>query len=286
MDLISICIPTYNGEKYLQEALDSVKVQTYKNIEVIISDDNSNDKTLEICSKFKSEVDFPVFIYNHTPQGIGANWNNCVKKSNGEYIKFLFQDDILKKKCLEKMYYFLNKYSVEWVACKRNFLYEKEYMTDELRKWLEIFGDLQKNLMCNFNDEGVVILTKKIFKHKTFFSSPLNKIGEPSTIMFHKNVLKNVGPFNIDLKQILDYEYSYRVLKKYRVGIIDERLIFFRLHQGQTTTLNQKNNVNENLLFQRFKLKELFWFLNNRDKIRILKTTLKIEYLKYKKKNI
>ena len=85
-DLISICIPTYNGENYILEALNSIKNQSYKNIEVIISDDNSNDKTLQICEKFKSEVDFPVYIYNHLPNGIGSNWNNCILKSKGDYI--------------------------------------------------------------------------------------------------------------------------------------------------------------------------------------------------------
>lgn len=98
MSLISICIPTFNGEKYLQEALDSVKSQTYQNIEVIISDDNSNDITLQICQNFKEKVSFPVYIYEHDPSGIG---NNCIFYAYGEYIKFLFQDDILETNCLE-----------------------------------------------------------------------------------------------------------------------------------------------------------------------------------------
>jgi glycosyltransferase involved in cell wall biosynthesis len=87
--LVSICIPTYNGKKYLNEALESVKSQVYKNIEVIISDDNSTDSTLEICNKFKHEVDFPVYIYSHKPSGIGANWNYIIEKANGDFIKFL-----------------------------------------------------------------------------------------------------------------------------------------------------------------------------------------------------
>ncbi|MCG2794067.1 MAG: glycosyltransferase [Weeksellaceae bacterium] len=67
MPLISVCIPTYNGAKYLQVVLDSVKAQTYKNIEVIISDDDSQDQTLDIYREFQSEVDFPVYIYYHDP---------------------------------------------------------------------------------------------------------------------------------------------------------------------------------------------------------------------------
>ena len=87
--LVSVCIPTYNGAPFLQEALDSVSQQTYRNIEVIISDDASNDKTLEIIQDFKAKASFPVSIYHHEPKGIGANWNNCIRKANGKFIKFL-----------------------------------------------------------------------------------------------------------------------------------------------------------------------------------------------------
>ena len=63
-NLISICIPTYNGEKYIREALQSIKDQTYPNIEVIISNDNYQDKTLSICEDFRNDVNFYVFIYS------------------------------------------------------------------------------------------------------------------------------------------------------------------------------------------------------------------------------
>ena len=93
LPLVSICIPTYNGEAYLQEALDSIQNQDYQNLEVVISDDNSSDNTVSIIQKFKNEVDFSVTIISHTPKGIGANWNNCIKHAAGTYIKFLFQDE-------------------------------------------------------------------------------------------------------------------------------------------------------------------------------------------------
>ena len=60
--LVSICIPTYNGAQYLQEALNSVKEQTYGPIEVIVSDDASKDNTLAIVEQFKQSVSFPIYI--------------------------------------------------------------------------------------------------------------------------------------------------------------------------------------------------------------------------------
>jgi GT2 family glycosyltransferase len=248
--LISICIPTFNGEKYLQEALDSVKTQTYRNFEVIISDDNSTDKTLEICEKFKDEVDFSVYIYNHIRAGIGANWNHCIEKANGEYIKFLFQDDVLFSNCLEEMLnVFIQNKEVALVACQRNFIYEKEYLDEKLRDWINTFGNLQETLNLKFNN-NFCIIKNSIFKHKQFFCSPLNKIGEPTAVMFKKKLYKEIGQFNSELKQILDYEYWYRVLKIYPIGILDIPLVNFRLHEMQATIINAQNQVDESAYFR------------------------------------
>ena len=243
--LISICIPTYNGEKYLQEALNSVKTQTYRNFEVIISDDNSQDCTLDICNLFKKEVDFPVYIYNHTPTGIGANWNNCVEKANGDYIKFLFQDDILLSNCLQEMMeVFKQNEKIALVASQRDFIYDRNYSNEKLQTWIHTFGDLQKTLNLSFVN-NLCIIDKHIFKHEQFFWSPHNKIGEPTTVMFKKELFKKIGNFNTELKQMLDYEYWYRVLKKYPIAIINKPLVKFRLHAAQTTVINEQNKVDE-----------------------------------------
>ena len=80
--LVSICIPTFNGEAYLEECLHSAINQTYKNIEIIVSDDASKDRTLQIINEITSKTDIPIFIFKHQPNGIGANWNNCIKNAN------------------------------------------------------------------------------------------------------------------------------------------------------------------------------------------------------------
>ena len=103
MPLVSICIPTCNGFQFIGEALLSAVNQSYPNLEIIVSDDHSRDDTLKIINEFESKTAIPFHIYNHKPDGIGSNWNYCAQKANGEYIKFLFQDDTLEPDCIEKM---------------------------------------------------------------------------------------------------------------------------------------------------------------------------------------
>src|SRR6056297_3323741 len=101
--LVSICIPTFNGQEYIEQALRSAINQTYKNIEIVISDDDSSDSTLQIVKRVKDSTTVPLKIIKHTPTSIGSNWNNCIKESSGKYIKLLLQDDILESNCVEKL---------------------------------------------------------------------------------------------------------------------------------------------------------------------------------------
>ena len=190
--LISICIPTYNGEKYLQEALDSVKNQTYKNIEVIISDDQSQDRTIEICQQLKEEVDFPVFIYSHKPNGIGANWNHCIEKTNGEYIKFLFQDDILEAECIEKMLHYSIDNNLSIVICKRHIIDSNSNIVVS-NPWVDNYGDLQKEAGLEVNEFR--IFNKNDINSIHFYRFMyLNIFGEPCASLFKKNIINKILP--------------------------------------------------------------------------------------------
>lgn len=241
--LVSICIPTYNGEKYLQESLDSIKLQTYQNIEVIISDDSSKDSTLLICEKFKKEVTFPVYIYKHTPSGIGANWNYSIENANGEYIKILFQDDVMETDCIEEMMRYLLENKLEIVVCKRKIIDadSKEVSTGI---WYHNFNDLQKP--AGIESKDFFVLSKRNLKNYDYERYSMdNIIGEPCVSLFTKKLVKRVGPFNANLKQILDYEYWLRILIKYDIGIIGRKLMKFRYHDEQTSNINTSQNIDE-----------------------------------------
>ncbi len=260
--LVSICIPTYNGAKFLQESLDSVNAQSYKNIEVIISDDNSTDDTIEICRKFKENTQFPVHIYAHQPQGIGANWNHCIEKAKGEYIKFLFQDDILYNSCIEEMVEIYTNYpDLGLVACKRDFIIDPNMKSEQTEEWIRKYKNLQIDYEL-FND-SVYYLSNTVFGKKSFLASPLNKIGEPSCVMFRRDITKSVGLFDLQLKQILDYEYWYRILKNNPIIVINKSLVAFRIHENQATNLNRAKEINDYNTYHKILYRDYFHYLHD-----------------------
>jgi len=98
--LVSICLATYNGEKYLKEQLDSIVKQTYKNIELIAQDDCSNDATLEILESYKEKLNITIYS-NEKNLGYLKNFESLLHKTNGELIALCDQDDIWEHNKIE-----------------------------------------------------------------------------------------------------------------------------------------------------------------------------------------
>ncbi len=98
--LISVIIPIYNTEKYLERCIESALTQTYKNIEIICINDGSNDNSQAILEEF-SKTDSRIKIVTQKNQGQSVARNNGVKISTGEFIFFLDSDDAIHKRCLE-----------------------------------------------------------------------------------------------------------------------------------------------------------------------------------------
>ncbi|GAB2778855.1 glycosyltransferase family 2 protein [Salinimicrobium soli] len=270
--LVSICIPVFNGEKFLQEALDSIEVQTYPYIEVIISDDGSGDSSLAICKKYQKESNFPVYIYKHKSAGIGANWNHCISKSNGEYIKFLFQDDLLLPGCIEEMLEVFEEHDeIRLVGCKRKILSDGSISWQE--KWKERYGDLQKGLRGS--EEKEIILNSSILKDRNFFKDPYNRIGEPTAVLFEKQLIDEIGNFREDLKIVLDIEFYYRVLTRSRILIVNKELVGFRLHEKQASRLEAEFHFAEFKLYQKILLDEYWRFLSRTHLYYLIKKRLK-----------
>ncbi len=110
-DLISIIIPAYNIEKYIERCINSILNQTYKNLEIIIIDDGSKDKTSKICDIIaKSEK--RIHVYHNKNHGVSYSRNYGIKKATGEYIAFIDGDDTIEKTYIEELYNKITNYNV------------------------------------------------------------------------------------------------------------------------------------------------------------------------------
>lgn len=255
--LVSICIPTYYGEKYIRQAMESALRQTYRPLEIIVSDDASTDKTLSIIDSFYSATDIPINIFHHKPSGIGANWNYCVKNSAGKYIKFLFQDDLLKPDCIQSMVELAETdKDIGIVFSKRELIVNGNH--SDYKEWIKNFNNLQ----AGWTKIEKVQHGKTLLRDINFLSQPKNKVGEPTAVLLRKSVFDKIGYFNTELKQSLDYEFWYRVFKHFKVGYINRELVSFRLHAQQATSQNNKVFISDYQEYPKIVYKNLFWQLH------------------------
>lgn len=103
MDLISIIVPVYNVETYLDECVNSLLNQTYKNIEIILINDGSTDRSLEICNKYKL-LDNRIRVINKSNEGLGLTRNVGLDNINGKYVTFIDSDDYVDNDLIKNLY--------------------------------------------------------------------------------------------------------------------------------------------------------------------------------------
>lgn len=218
---VSICIPSYNGEPYIREAIESALFQSYNDFELLIVDDASTDNTVSIVKEYNDKR--IVIVCNEANIGLVNNWNKCLKLSRGEYIQFLFQDDLLTNDCIEKK---INAFNIDSrigltfsasniINEKSNLLHTRKYFRNDMY----LIGSL---------------LAKKSFIYKNYF-------GEPSNVMFKRELVDIIGEFNSKLCYLVDLEYWIRICNHRDAYYICDCLMSFRVSHSSMTSKLIKN---------------------------------------------
>ena len=114
--LISIIIPVYNVEEYLRKCVDSVLAQTYKNLEIILVDDGSTDKSGQICDQY-AQRENRVVVIHQTNAGVSAARNAGLRVAKGEYIGFVDADDYIASDMYSYLYDLIQTYQVPLAVC-------------------------------------------------------------------------------------------------------------------------------------------------------------------------
>ncbi|MCC5651316.1 glycosyltransferase [Nostoc sp. XA013] len=234
--LVSICIPTYNGENFVAEAINSVLCQTYPNIEIILSDDNSNDKTVEIAKSFHQNLSFNFSILEHSQYGLAHNWNYCISQAKGKYIKFLFQDDLLEPTAIEEMVNLAEQDEEIGLVFSPRTLFTNTDHTVYDSNFL--MHHEAKDVHKSWSRLKLIQSGQQLLQDSNILDNPINKIGEPSTVLIRKDVFEKVGLFNSEFCQLVDLEMWLRIMSQYKIGFVNKVLSHFRIHPQQQTRRN------------------------------------------------
>jgi glycosyltransferase involved in cell wall biosynthesis len=228
---ISVCIPTYNGEKFLRECIESVLEQTFRDFEVVVVDDCSSDGTVAIVNEYAAGDPRIRVIRNEQNLGLVGNWNRCVELARGEWIKFVFQDDLLMPACLERMLQASCGHA-GLISCRRKLIFE-EGTTARSREWYLQHASMVDNL---FSTEHVV--SPERCQDLAVKHPGSNLFGEPTAVMLHRTVFPRFGLFNATLIMSCDLEYWTRVAINTGAICVPEELASFRVHQASASSAN------------------------------------------------
>ena len=205
MSKVSVIIPTYNAPKYLVCAVDSVLNQTYKDYEIIIVDDGSDQLTREEICPYMEQFSNIRYLYQDN-KGPAAARNKGIEASSGEYIAFLDHDDIwLPNKLEVQMKLFNEGPSVGLVYCRFKYLYEDSgIIKEDYREY------------CS----GQVL--------DRFLSK--NYIPTTSLVIARRECFSTLGGLDESLRIVDDYDFYIRVAQRYEFAYSDECLVIWRRH--------------------------------------------------------
>jgi glycosyltransferase involved in cell wall biosynthesis len=213
---ISVCLPTYNGDKFVAAAIESVLNQTFCDFELLVGDDGSKDSTREILEKY-AKSDSRVKLTLHKQNlGYMRNSNFLLGQCQGKYTKTFAQDDLLEPSCLQQMLdVFEQRENIRLVTVSRRNI-------DEDGREIEI----QHKFPETGQHSGVEII-------KRYLTEFLNRTGNPSQILFR--TADAAGGLNAAYNHSSDSELALRLLEHGDFYYIAEPLIRYRIHKDTTT---------------------------------------------------
>lgn len=224
--LVSILIPACNKPEFFEEALRSALGQLYRNIEIIICDDSTNDDVYKVVRRYTPLHPNIHYFKNDPPlpgKGLG-NAQKCLELSSGEYINYLCDDDLFhREKILKMLPYLINNKNISLVTSYRKIIDEKGDPLPPLPSSVLLF------------DKASAVEGRSLIRF--MLKNLLNIIGEPTTVLFRKKDLHNkFGCYNgKQYRCLTDIAMWMGLLSKGDGVYLPESLSYFRVHDKQNS---------------------------------------------------
>lgn len=220
--LVSIIVPAYNAQDYIQATLESILSQSYENIEVIVVDDGSTDQTAQVVKSYGCRV---LYFYQNNSGGASGPRNTGIAKSSGEFLCFIDADDLITPNRIAIQVDFMQRHpDVGLVFCNyRNFCEDGPSPVSHFETCPKLWAEL-KDLSEIVLGNACGILVDENF-------------GISGSIMVRKSVLALEVGFEPSLKACEDFHFYFRIARHGPVGIINEVGMLRRMH-GNNMTCN------------------------------------------------
>lgn len=226
MQLVSVIVPIYNVEKYLNECVSSIVNQTYRELEIILIDDGSSDRSADLCDEWK-EKDNRIIVIHQENGGLSRARNTGINLANGDYFAFVDSDDYVERTFIEKLITIMEKDNSEIAMCNLYGVFQSEITFDG------------KNRIREDDNVTTIDFLKKMYTYPGFYIIVCNK-------MFKKSIAKHIcfpeGTLHED-----GFVMRSIILQANRISVIAEPLYYYRRHNSSITSKRNSERVLQDL---------------------------------------
>jgi len=249
LPLVSIVVVTYNSSSTILETLDSIKAQTYRNIELIVSDDHSTDNTLLEVKKWLNDNSNRFVSTNlletEVNTGVTKNCNRGLKASKGEWVKYIAGDDALLDDGIEKYVKFV-KTNKDLEVCFAKSLVYKDFFLDEF----QIKDNYSRYNVLRDNGKGV----KDKFKRLCFGNCILG-----NSDFIKRSLLEELGGFDEDIPMCEDFPLWVKITSlNHNIYYLNDYTVKYRVHEGSIDSEYAKKFIfskyfeADNIVYQKY----------------------------------
>ena len=220
-DLVSVVIPVYNSEKFLEECLDSILTQTYQNIEIIAVDDGSTDSSPDILERYSDKIN----IISQKNQGLASALNLGISKMKGSWFKWFSPDDVMYSNTIETLIDEAKNHPDNTI------IYSNWNIIDDTGNILREFHESNYNELSEFD-----------FNLRLLDGQQINV----NTTLIPAIFLKKYGIRELDEPVAIDYDFFLRsaLLHDVRFHLISQPLVKYRIHSDQLSHKNISKTLN------------------------------------------
>ena len=209
--IISICIAAYNRTLFLERLFNSIQIQTFKNFEVIVTDDSKGTEVEALCRKFEAQFEL-IYRKNNPALGTPANWNEAIKHARGEWIKLMHDDD--------------------WFAGEESLQLFAKATTGNNKFIFSAYSNVFENTGTSKEKYFPVSWHKRIVSNPVILLNR-NVIGPPSVTLIHKSAAYQ---YDTSMKWRVDIDFYIRLLKHEKTfSYINTPLINVGISDSQVT---------------------------------------------------